>query len=204
MGTDVYIDGELTIPESKVLEAGTLLLEAIGHQDELAPEYLPPDYHQKILTPDGILGLLNERMTAFEVELRPAFGLVFGVDDCTRREDEDQWVFKALAPAFDNGELYMSADDYKWMWVIENGEFREVNAETVYDHDENAVPTIEKLVALIYPAALGGRPITAVPPEERLPESDDSDALFLIENLLRMNGYGPQAGMSELDRLAEV
>ena len=197
MGTDVYIDGELTIPEDKVLAAGKLLLQAISDEDEVDLVDLDPEDHQKILTPKGILTLLNERMRSFEVELRPGHGLVFGVDDSTRREEEDRWVFEGLAPLFDDGEFYMSAEDYKWMWEIEDGVFSEISAESVYGHDENAVPTIEKLVAIIYP---NGKPIGS--PGNELGRGEYEQIIEQIENLLRETGYGPQAGMNGLERLA--
>jgi len=92
------------------------------------------------------------------------------------------------------------------MWEIKDGKFREVSAEMIYDHDENAVPTIEKLIGIIYPA---GKPASADAYYAGgcIVSSEHSACLSLIEeieNLLRETSYGPQAGMNELDRLAEV
>jgi len=201
MGTDVYIDGTLIIPSGKVLEAGKLLLQVIADKDELDPEHLPPEYAEQIKTPKGLLALLESRLIAFEVELGDDGSLSFAVEDCTRHEDSDEWLFENLAPVFDDGELYMSADDYKWMWEIVGGVFRVVNAETVYDHDYKAVPTIEKLVAIIYPEHADGKPLSAIL-DSADPEYES--VVDKIENLLRETGYGPQAGMNGLERLSEV
>jgi hypothetical protein len=195
MGMDVYVDGTLTIPSSKVLEAGQLLLAAVLERDAI-PEGQEKTHqaYEGVKTPEGVLKLIERKLERFGVTLENDGSLEFGMDDSCRHEEYDQWLFEALAPAFADGEFYMSGDDYRWKWVIEDGEFYEQTGETLYDYDREATPTIEKLVVIIYP---NGKPITATP-------CDPAYVLAKVENLLREAGYGPQAGMNELDRLAQV
>lgn len=205
MGMDVFINGELTIQASKVLEAGKLLLEAIYTRNSGCGDYgadVAEDdahrYHEWVKTPKGIGALLEDKMESFDVSLEDDGSLTFGVEFSTRHEEYDQWVFEALAPVIDDGEFCMSGDDYHWKWVIENGELSESHGETVYDHDSKAAPLIEKVVALIYPEGLKGKPIAS------LDTPDYEWVVSMIENLLRETGYGPQAGMNELERLANL
>jgi hypothetical protein len=198
MGMNVFIDGELVIQSDKVLEAGKLLLQAIAGKDELDPEYLPSCYAQKIKTPKGIVGILEKKMEAFQVHLEPDGRLTFGLEDSTRREEQDQWIFEALAPAFDDGSFHMSADDSLWLWDIKDGEFSVICGEIVYDHDDKAVPTITKILGLIY---RDGKPLSSI---LNWGSPEFEEVMNKIETLLRETGYGPQAGMSELERLSEV
>lgn len=207
---DVCIEGELTIPATKVLEAGKLLLEAISEKAELVPACIPPKYVKQIETPKGILELLEESFERFEVVLETNGSLTFSMEDCCRHEEYDQWIFEALAPVIDDGEFCMSGDEYQWKWMIEGGELSESSGEMIFDHDSKAVPLIEELVALVYPEHLKGLPFAADPDHrdscdcQSYSQTAYSDLVDRIENLLRVTGYGPQAGKTELDRLAEV
>ena len=202
MGMDVYIDGELTIPASKVLEARDLFLKVLAkggcnyaHNDEP----WTPGEHDTYETPKEIVGLIKGKLERFGIELCDDGSIEFRLEDSsTRHEEYDQWIFEILAPVIEDGQFSMSGDEYHWMWVIEGGEFSESHGEIVYDHDSKATPTIEKIIEMIYPH--DGKPLSAT--------CDDPNMFNLvinnIENLLRETGYGPQAGKNELDRLSEV
>jgi len=197
MGMDVYIDGELTIPAAKVPEAGKLLLAATAATSA---------YDDEEIAEIGVtvFKLVEFLLESIEVEQGDDGSLMFGLEYSCRRYDDDQWIFEALAPVIDDGEFQMSGDEYRWMWEIKGGEFREVTAELVYDHDGRAEPLIEKLVELMYPEHLNGNPITLSPEGFSGKVAEFEAVLWKIENLLRETGYGPQAGKNELDRLAEV
>jgi hypothetical protein len=187
MGMDVYIDGELTVPAAKVPEAGNRLLAAAAEKVDA------PDLDEEEIGGD-VFKLAEALLNRLEVTKESNGDLTFGLEDSCRHEEDDQWIIEALAPVMEDGAFYMSADDYRWQWQIESGEFSEVSGEIIYDHDSKAVPTINKIIELMYP---GGKPL-------QVEGSDAVSTLYEIENLLRETGYGPQAGMAELDRLAEV
>jgi len=191
MGMDVFIDGELTVPAAKLPEAMKLLLAAAAAKGNA-------DTYDEAEVGDDVVKLAEALLERIGVERGDNGDMVFGLEDSCRHEENDQWVIEALAPVMENGEFYMSGDDYRWKWVVEDGEFSEVSGATVYDHDEALGPTVEKIVALVYPADRGGLPFFS---NDR---SDYEDVLSKIENLLRETGYGPQAGKNELERLAAI
>ena len=65
----------------------------------------------------------------------------------------------------------------------------------VYGDDAKAPEVLESIINVIYP---NGKLIEAEY------EGEIVEALFSIENAIREAGLGPQAGMNELDRLADV
>ena len=210
MGMDVYADGELTIPATKVAEARDLFLKVLAEGEKnlfLDPKWLKqrwirepwaPDEDDPVETPEEFVLLLEEKFDRFGVGLEDDGRLTFCLGGSCRHEENDQWIFVALEDLIDDGEFCFSGDGYQWKWVVEGGVLSESSGETVYDHDEKAVPTIEKIVTLVYPDGLEGKPITS------MPDADLEWVVGMIENLLRESGYGPQAGKNELDRLAEV
>jgi len=206
MGMDVYIDGELTIPASKLTEARDLLLATMATPHGYANTQDPwvPGPHDTFETPEQIFGLIEGRLERIGAEQESDGSIVFGLEDSTRHEDYDEWLFEALAPAFEDGEFYLRGDEYHWKWVIEDGEFGTVDGQITFSHDENAVPTINALIELMYPEHLKGNPITLSPEGFSGKVAEFEEVLWKIENLLREGGYGPQAGKNELDRLAEI
>jgi len=204
MGMDVYIEGELTIPASKVLKARDLLLAALAKPNWGYGQNEPwtPGEHDIYETPEEIVGLIEGRLERIGIELCDDNSIEFGLEDSTRHEEYDQWLFEALAPVIDDGVFYLSGDEYRWIWEIKNGKFREINGEMIFDHDEKAVPTIAKIISLVY---CEGKPLSTCYPQDEVMRMDALErAIYEIENLLRETGYGPQAGKNELDRLAEV
>lgn len=211
MGMDVYVDGELTISATKVVEARDLFLKVLAEGEKdffLDKEWLKqkwirepwvPDEDDPVETPEEFVLLLEEKFDRFGVDLEDNGSLTFGMGDSCRHEEYDQWIFVALEDVINDGEFCFSSDGCQWKWVIESGVLSESSGETVYDHDEKAAPTIDKIVALIYP---NDEPIGSVGNE--LGRGEYELVIEQIENLLRETGYGPQAGMNELERLAEV
>jgi hypothetical protein len=208
MGMDVYVSGELIIPANKVTEARDLFLKMLaeGSKSVFADQPWSGKWHREPWTPDDpcvtpeeFVSVLEDKFDRFGVELEASGDLTFGMSNSTRHEEEDLWIFEALAPVIDDGEFCMEGEGYHWKWVVENGELSEHEANTVFDHDENAVPTIAKIVTLIYP---DGKPIGSAGHELGLGEYEL--VIEEIENLLRETGYGPQAGKTELERMADV
>lgn len=76
------------------------------------------------------------------------------------------------------------------------GKFENVYGTVVYGIDAKAPDVIDEIVKLLY---LDGKPITS-----ELHGSDASGTLDAIENLIREAGFGPQAGLTELERMAAV
>lgn len=209
MGMDVYVSGELTIPANKVTEARDLFLKVLaeGQKNTFMDEEWsnrkwdrePWTPDKPCVTPEEFVLVIEGRLDRFGVQLMDDGRVIFFMGDSCRHEEEDQWVFATLAPYIDDGEFCMEGDGYHWKWMIVDGELSEHEATTVFDHDANAVPTIEKIVALIYP---NGRPVGSIGNE--LGRGEYELVLEEIENLLRETGYGPQAGKDELERLAVI
>jgi len=201
MGVDVYINGELTIPADKVMEAGTLLLKALVEKKVDLHEHDDPDDPDTFETPKKVASLIEAHLGRFKVELDDVGNIIFYQHDSVRHEDEDWWIFEALAPVIGDGEFYMQGDDSRWRWVVENGALSEDFGETLYGQDVEAVTLAQKIIDIVYPPHLGGRPVTAV---YDVADGEYEAIVEKIENTIRESGFGPQAGKTELDRLAEV
>ena len=196
MGYDVRVEGYLRIPAEKVeaaaqaLYAKAAVLKGWSNSDMRA-----------VCTPEGLEAAVNDyNLSDGNFFVRPQDDgsvLVEGSDDYVRREEEDEWIFEALAPFMDNDELGLEGEDgERWLYRISGGKFEVAYGTTVYGNDAKAPEVVERIVALLY---LDGKPLTA--------ELDGSDAigtLYAIESLVREHGFGPQAGLTELERMADV
>jgi len=107
---------------------------------------------------------------------------------------------------FDSCIEFHGEDDNRWRWEITNGKFDEVQSDVIFGNDINAPEVVEKLIKLIYYTEdprrhQPGQPITSFfdfndPNYEKIVDK--------IEGILRESGFGPQAGKTELERLADV
>lgn len=204
MGTDVWANGEFTIKLERLGEALPVILQGVadkyGHENiEAFTE------HEEPLTdpdddPAGYLGDLME-LTFVEVDDNTG-DMVFSLsEDGFRGEDDERWLFELAAPFCEGDSAIWLADgdDNKWKWAIVKGKLEEVGSDTVYGDDANAPELVGKIVEIIYP---NGKPIGS--PGNELGRGEYELVIDRIENLLREGGFGPQAGMNGLERLAEA
>jgi hypothetical protein len=113
--------------------------------------------------------------------------------------EDDEWIFEALAP-FLKGEVHFEDDDcVRWIWAFSDSgiQHTSIRNEMVYGEYVEAPAAIDHIAKVVYP---DGKPISA----QELDRATLESALGEIEEALRARGFGPQAGMSELERLADI
>jgi hypothetical protein len=213
MGYDVRIEGQLTIPADKVEAAArALFAKAIelgkwdwsdDHTDKEGNRW-GPAYDQDALK-NGINESLSDGCFYFW-PVDDGSMIIEPSEDYVRREEEDEWIFHALASFIDDGELDLTGEDgYQWQWRIRGDEFHSVGGTTVYGNDAKAPDVLEEIIKVIYrPAdhALSpNQPVTAL---FDYADPEYEQVVVKIENIIREAGFGPQAGLSELERVAEV
>lgn len=196
MGYDVWVDGELTILTGYTSEAADTLRAAIAEREDVTEGAILEGFTS---TPT-LCQLLKQSLGRFEACEDVNGNVELYVEDSIRSEEEDEWIFRALAPYIEDGAFYFRGDDdYRWRWRIKGGAFFEEGSDTIYGSDVNAPAALKEVVGLVYPPHLDGLPVTA--------SYDTADPEYeivvrKIEELLRIKGFGPQAGMSDLERLA--
>lgn len=203
MGYDIYTSGDWEIGEDNAGDAIQAMLKGYAEKDGYntiedwikAEEPIPDPLEDPMRYIENRL----ERATIYWTDDVVGFSIGFG-DDCIRTPQDDEWLFEILAP-FADPDAYIhfeGEDGYKWTWEVENGEFVEIGSETVYGNDVNAPAVLQKIVAVIYDPENDDLPLSAL-------QGVDHEAIISqIENIIREGGFGPQAGKSELDRLADV
>lgn len=206
MGYDVWATGEWEIPADKGEAFAKALLEACAEKDGYGSYQEFYDAEQPIPdpgeSPSAYFDSRFDENVIVEGFDDGSYKLAFA-DDSVRNTDYDQWIFVAAAPfADDEDTIYFSGeDDYKWTWVARGGKLVEEDSETVYGQDMHAPAAVQKIIEVIYPEHMDGKPVTAF--------FDYGDLEYMevvqkIENIIREAGFGPQAGKSELERLADV
>jgi hypothetical protein len=205
MGYDVYASGSWDISDDKVEAFTRAMMKACEEHDGEDPE-----------TDLGPLDYLLFRFEGDPVLLEKdpngavAGGLQIGFtdQDSFRHDDDERWIFEAAAPFADEGDkIYFEGEDgYRWSWTVKAGALEVQDSETIYGQDVHAPAALQKIIDLIYP---GGKPVSSLPDYDSGQIMDKGHAACLslleaIENTIREAGFGPQAGMTELDRLADV
>lgn len=199
MGYDIWADGQFQIEKDKRDEALAAIRKAI---DEKA-DARQVTYKSKMNPNDPISAIdLYFQSGHFEEAEDGTLVLHFG-DDSTRHEEWDRWLFEAAAPFCDPSDQiqFKGEDGYQWAWEIENGKLIEVGSETVWGNDVQAPAVVQKIVEILYPE---GKPLSAIPGDPVTRAAVLELAIANVETVLRDNGFGPQAGMSELERMADV
>lgn len=202
MGYDISVSGEWDVDEKRERDAINAMLLACAKHDGCTHITDWMIQEEPLLDPedrDSCLEYLDRRLERAGLDYSddPGFSLHFDTGGYVRNVEEDEWLFKAVAPHVDasTSAIYFEGEDgYKWKWEVENGEFVEQEGKTVYGLEARAPEVLDKIIEVIYPDGKfdpdwGG---------------DMLGALTLIERAIRLNGFGPQAGMTELDRLASV
>lgn len=202
MGYDIYTSGDWEIGENNAGDAIQAMLKGYAEKDGYntiedwikAEEPIPDPLEDPMRYIENRL----ERATIYWTDDVVGFSIGFG-DDCIRTPQDDEWLFEILAP-FADPDAYIhfeGEDGYKWTWEVENGEFVEIGSETVYGNDAKAPDVVKKIIEMIYP---DGKPMSATYTDPNTLVT----TIGAIESVLREAGFGPQAGMNELDRLADV
>lgn len=201
MGYDVYANGEWTVKADKIEGFKLALLKQSAEKDgyESVDEWAEAE--DFICDPrTEFVGWCQDRFDeSLCVYITDEDISISFCDDSMRDVEDYRWVFELAAPFAEEGDCigFQGDDGYKWSWDVVRGKFEEMDSAVVYGPDVNAPDTIQKIVELVYPE---GRPVTA----DALEAFQWEQIVVKIEDLLREAGFGPQAGMNELDRLAQV
>lgn len=204
MGYDIYADGDWEIPAERVTEARKAILDHMRKEDGHSSVDAWVEHEEFITDPrscnlEDFSSWLTNRLEIYHaVDTDGKLHLCPPCGDFRNYEDE-RWIFEVIAPFAIQARSEVSfqgEDGYRWLWEPVKGELVEHQSQTVYGKDANAPEVIRKIVELIYP---GGKPIYASPESFSMEE-----ALTNIETIIREAGFGPHAGMSELERLANV
>lgn len=203
MGYDVTANGDFTLRAGTWKEAREAILLVCAKTDgyKSVEEWIeaegPEPNPMWGANYDGFVEYIDDRLEHFVVGQNDEDGIFFiSPEDRFKHEEEDMWLFNAAAPfCTPESSIHFEGEDgCQWRWDVVNGALEEVLGDTVFGRDIKAPAILEEIVELLYrdgkPLCLGG--------------SDAIGTLDAIENLIREGGFGPQAGMSELDRVAAV
>jgi hypothetical protein len=186
MGYDIYGGGDAEIKAEHIQACAAAIYPAsqgamIWGKDVSLKKI--PENHNELAR---ALVTLTDNLFEFSAEDHGAVHIE-GPDGCFRHLDDVEWVFKTIGRC------------YKWRWCFDPEEGLVVeDSSVVYGQDSYAPNVVHKLVDVIYPPENDRKPISA------LDGVDHEVVLLQIENIIREGGFGPQAGMNELERLAEV
>jgi len=205
MGYDVRIEGWLEIPAEKVEAAAKAL-----YAKAIELKGWDTDDERQVCTAVGLEDAVNDGLSEGCFYVRPTDNGSVGIEgneDYVRREEEDEWIFETLAPFIDDGDLELQGEDgNQWLYRIKGGKFENVYGTTVYGIDALAPEILEGIIKVLYP---NGKPLSASEDCNggQIVSAEHSACLSTLEeleDLIRNAGFGPQAGMSELDRMAAV
>lgn len=204
MGYDVWPSGQWDIDGTKAEEAVQALLLAIAKKDGYSSisewiETEKPTPNPRECPIDYIDNRLERGQCYAGGDDLKADGFVMSYgDDGIRHEEDDRWLFDVVAPFVDEGDTiyFKGEDDYEWAWEARGGQCVEVESSRVWGNEAQAPATINKLIEVIYP---GGVPIATCTDHRKV-----MAAMTEVETILREAGFGPQAGMDELQRLAAI
>jgi len=210
MGYDIYASGMWMVPAEKAAQAIQAMLLAVAEKDgyssvedwisteEPVPNPLeePHDYISDRLV-NSVVGETDSGELTLEFN-----------DDSFRHQGDDEELWEAAAPfCAEGGSVeFTGEDNHRWAWTVLRGKLAVLDSETFFGNDTNAPATIGKLVEMLYP---DGKPASTLPEYDagHIMDKGHSRCLSLlesIETLLREGGFGPQAGMNELERMADV
>ena len=190
MGYDINACGSATIPADKVLEAGRAFVIAVrAHEDT------DKDWSPDVTTPKAVCALIGHHSELFAPSVEKDGSLLMSApDDYFRRLDEEEWIFEALGPFFDEGSgfEFTGEDGAKWLWEFNANGVKEVDSALVYGPYIAAPSAVKLIVAALYP-------------DGKLPVDEDQGAVLdSIRNIITESGFGPFAGLTPLATLAEV
>lgn len=211
MGYDVYGGGEMMLGTERVAEASKALHDGLLSHTGVIGWSGRTEPHAPTDDSATLVEHLNEYLQGFCIYYTDGGDhiAIQAPDDSFRGLDDVENIFNLLAPFFDehsDGFSWEGEDGYKWRWEIDKGKLLILNSEVVYGSDINAPFVVSKIIELVYP---GGKPASSLPDYDagQIMDSGHSACLSLIEaieSLLREHGFGPQAGMNELERMADV
>jgi hypothetical protein len=191
MGYDVWVDPSAGIAADKVPAAARALWDEALKRELIEPDSTPYS------TAEDLEDAVNEGFSEyiFTVEACGNGSLDFRAkEDYCRRPDEDQWIFEAMGPFIDGCIEFKGEDGALWRWDFsEKGGLEEVDSDVVFGADIKAPAAIKKIVEVLYP---DGKPNNI--------QSSYPQVLDEIETILREAGFGPFAGMSDLDAIAKA
>lgn len=194
MGYDIWATGEFNVGADKAADA----IETLQMEIAANPQASKVTWKMKADPNDPVSQLdLYFQTGTIERGDDGSLTLHFG-DDTIRHEEYDEWLFSAAAPFCDDGDIFFKGEDgYEWGWEIKDGVLSEVQSETVWGADTQAPAVVQKIVETLYP---DGKSVVA----QSLPAYEWEQLVTKIEAIVRENGFGPQAGMNELERMADV
>lgn len=230
MGYDVWGDGEFTMKAEQLKKAIPVIVKAVGEHDGDETILKASKRISETLTQgfDDENGVTTQKMSAvlkllpklidsvldenYKCDIDDLGNLTLRVNmesyDSFRNSGNEMWFFEAIAPFCDADSCieFHGEDGYRWRWEITNGKFVEVDSNVVFGNDIKAPEIVEKLIKLIYYTEdprrhQPGQPITAF---FDFNDPNYEKVVGEIEGILRASGFGPQAGQTELERLAGV
>ena len=183
MGYDVWIQGEVTLKRDKVDEALTALrAKAFEEDDEPCDETLD----------ELIFRFSHEHFEATEDKLRSGEWSIGPVEDSHRDVDEAEDLFKLLAPYLNDGTIFFEGEDGdEWSWEIKDGKLGYDRADQVWGDDKGKIEAFDAVLKILYPK---GKLRTRFP----------KGTLDKLADTIRKAGYGPLAGLDDLDAIAKA
>ena len=182
MGYDVWINGEVTIPADKVEAALAAVRRMAAEEDG--------DEENTESFEDLIERLGHEH---FEAAKQPNGDYIIGpYEDNHRNEEEAEDLFDTLAPFIPGGSFTFEGEDgEEWSWDFVKGELKYDSAAQVWGDDQNKIAAFDEILGVLYPE---GKVRTKFP----------KGTLDKLATIIRKAGFGPFAGLSDLEALAKA
>jgi hypothetical protein len=118
--------------------------------------------------------------------------LVSPYEDGHRNEDEAEELFDIIAPFLEDGVLEFKGEDgEEWTWTFEGGNMKVDHASQIWDGDRHKIEAFDKVIAVLYPKG-------------KLRKKFPKNTLDKVETIIRKSGFGPLAGLADLDAIAKA
>jgi hypothetical protein len=183
MGYDVYIYGEVSIKPERFDEAlAALRAKALAEDGEPSEDSFE----------DLVWRFSHEHFEAGEDKNRPGVWTIGPCEDAHRHEEEAEDLFELLAPfIIDGGDFRFEGEDgEEWSWEFKDGKKDEDRAEKVWGGGAGKIDAFDEILKILYPKGK----------LRKFPKG----TLDKLEAAIRKHGYGPLAGLGDLDALAKA
>lgn len=113
-------------------------------------------------------------------------------DDYFRGLERADDLFRVLAPFLEGQEIHFEGEDHaEWKWCFKGGQVLQDDATKVFGDDHGKIAAFDQILEVLYPE---GKFRTKFP----------RGTFDKIATIIRKEGYGPLAGLDDLEALAKA
>lgn len=182
MGYDIFIYGEATLQPERFDEALTVLRAEAAEEDGKPNDDSFEDLVQRHS---------HEHFHADKDAATGVWTIANNYEDGHRHTDDAEKLFQLLAPFLDDASIRFEGEDgHEWSWDIQDGKLTHDSADKVWGGGAAKASAFDEIVSALYPNGKFRKPIKGT--------------LDRIETIIRKAGFGPLAGLNDLEALAKA